>query len=116
MICKNPKLFFGKNSLNVTNVKLLSNFFFNVFGFFMHFWKEWQLALYILSDLPGIKHLNGLNDLNSLNNFSGLNDLFSLISPKKIQSLISVNPGTKVTYSGLIMWVGSSKTHYFLDF
>ena len=27
MICKNPKLFFGKNSLNVTNEKLLSIFF-----------------------------------------------------------------------------------------
>ena len=35
MIPKNPKLFFGENSLNVTNVKLLSNFFFNVFGCFL---------------------------------------------------------------------------------
>ena len=84
MICKNVKSFFGENSMNVTNVKLLSNFFFNVFGFFMHFWWEWQLALYILSDFPGIKHLNGLNDLNSLNNLSGLNDLYSLISSKKL--------------------------------
>ncbi len=31
MIYRNPKLFFGKNSLNVSNVKLLSNFFFNNF-------------------------------------------------------------------------------------
>ena len=42
----------------------------------MPFWWEWQLALYILSDFPGIKNLNGRNDL------SGLNDLYSLISSK----------------------------------
>ena len=84
MICKSSKKLFAKKSLNVTNVKLLSNFFFNVFGFFMPFWWEWQLALYILSDFPGIKNLNGLNDLNSLNNLSGLNDLYSLISSKNL--------------------------------
>ena len=62
-----------------------------------------------------MRNLSGLNDLNSLNNLSGLNDLFSLISPKKITELdFSINPGTKTTYSALIMWVGSSKT--FLDF
>jgi hypothetical protein len=33
MIYKNPKLFFGKNSLNVLNVKLLSISIFNVFSF-----------------------------------------------------------------------------------
>ena len=34
-LCKNAKDKFGKKkSLNVSNVKLLSNFFFNVFGFF----------------------------------------------------------------------------------
>ena len=32
MICKNAKLFFGKNSLNVSNVKLISKFS------FQHFW------------------------------------------------------------------------------
>ena len=83
-ICKCANFFFGKKSLNVQNVKQLSNFFFNVFGFFMPFWWEWQLALYILSDFPGIKNLNGLNDLNSLNNLSGLNDLYSLISSKNL--------------------------------
>ena len=82
MICKSSKKNFAKKSINVTNVKLLSNIFFNVFGFFMHFWWEWQLAIYKLSDFPGIKHLNGLNDLNSLNNLSGLIDLYSLISSK----------------------------------
>ena len=81
MICKSSKKNFAKKSLNVTNVKLLSNFFFNVFGFFMPFWWEWQLALYILSNLPGIKKLNGLNDLNNL---SDLNDLYSLISLKNL--------------------------------
>ena len=39
----------------------------------MPFWWEWQLALYILSDFPGIKNLNDLNSLNNLNNLSGLN-------------------------------------------
>jgi hypothetical protein len=80
MICKSSKKKFGKKSLNVPNVRLLSNFFFNIFGFFMPFWWEWQLALYMLTDFPGIKNLSGLNDLYSLNNLSGLNDLHSLIS------------------------------------
>ena len=74
--------------MNVTNVKLLSNFFFNVFGFFMPFWWQWQLTLLILSDFFSIKNLNGLNDLNSLNNLSCLIDLNSLISPKNLLSLI----------------------------
>ena len=64
--------------------KATFNFFFNICGFFMPFWWEWQLALYILSDFPGIKNLNGLIDLNSLNNLSGLNDLYSLISSKNL--------------------------------
>ena len=83
-ICKNVKSFLGEHSLNVTNVKLFSNFFFNVFGFFMPFSWERQLTLYISSDFPGIKNLNGLNDLNSLNILSGLNDLYSLISSKNL--------------------------------
>ena len=37
MICKISRKKFAKKSLNVTNVKLLSNFFFNVFGFFYAF-------------------------------------------------------------------------------
>jgi hypothetical protein len=38
MIYKNRKLVLGKNSLNVPNVKLLSNLFFQHFlGFLMHF-------------------------------------------------------------------------------
>ena len=43
------------------------------------FKNEKQLALYILSDFPGIRNLADLNDLNSLKNLGGLNDLFSLI-------------------------------------
>ena len=78
--------FFGKNSLNVSNVKLFSNFLFNVFGFFMPFWLQWQLALYILSNFSGTKNLNGLNELNSLNNLSDLKDLYSLISSKNLSS------------------------------
>ena len=37
MICKNTKSFFGKNSLNVSNVKLFSNFFFQRFWLFYAF-------------------------------------------------------------------------------
>ncbi len=51
------------------------------------FWAskdEKRLALYILSDFPGIRNLNSLNDLNNL---SGLNELSSLISSKKLLSL-----------------------------
>ena len=84
MICKNAKSFFGKNSLNVSNVKLFSKIYFQHFWLFYAFWWEWQLAYYILSDFPGIKNLNGLNDLNSLNNLSGLNDLYSLILSKNL--------------------------------
>ena len=58
------KSFLCKNSINVSNVKLFSIFFFNSFGFFIPFWWKCQLAFYILSDFPGIKNLNGLNDLN----------------------------------------------------
>ena len=54
------------------------NYFFSIFGFFIPFWWEWQLALYMLNDFPGI------NYLNSLNNLSGLNDLYSPISSKNL--------------------------------
>jgi hypothetical protein len=70
-----------------------------------------------LSDFPGIKNLGGLNDFNSLNNLSGLNDFYCLISAKKLTELdVSINPDTKMTYPGLLMWNGSSKTHYFIGF
>jgi hypothetical protein len=29
---------------------------------------------------------------------------------------VSIHPGTKMSYSGQLMWVGLSKTHYFIDF
>ena len=79
---------FAKESLNVPNVKVLSNFFSNVFCSFMPFYWKWKLALGILSDFPGIRSLSGLNDLNSLNDLSGLNDLNSLISSKNLLSLM----------------------------
>ena len=88
MVCKNSKKCFAKKSLNVPNVKQLSNFFSNVFSLFMHFCWVWHLALCTLSDFPGIRNLSGLNDLNSLNNLSGLNDLNSLISSKNLLSLM----------------------------
>ena len=63
-----------------------------------------QPALYILSDFPGIRNLSSLNDLYSLNNLGGLKDLFSLISSKKNTELdVSINSGTKMTFSGLLM-------------
>ena len=63
-----------------------------------------------------MRNLSDLNDLNSLNKLSGLNDLFSHFIKQNSELDFSINPGTKVTSSGLIMWVGSSKTHDFLDF
>ena len=29
---------------------------------------------------------------------------------------VFINPGTRVAYSGLLMWDRSSKVHYFIDF
>ena len=45
----------------------------------------------------------------------------SLTSPASIHQKIteidvSINPGTKMSYSGLLMWLGLSKIHYFIDF
>ena len=88
MICKSSKKIFGKKSLIVTNVKLLSKFFFNIFGFFMPYWWQWQLAIYILSVFPTIRNLSSLNDLYSLNDLSGLNGLNSLISSKHLLRMI----------------------------
>ena len=71
---------FKKQNFEHIRCKAILKKKFNNFGFFMPFLWEWQLALYILSDLPGIKNLNGLNDLNSLTNVSGLNDLYTTAS------------------------------------
>ena len=36
---------------------------------------------------------------------------------KKIAEIdIFINPGTKMFYSGLLMWLGLSKNHYSIDF
>ena len=36
---------------------------------------------------------------------------------KQITELVvSINPDTKMSYSGLLMWVGLSKIQYFIDF
>ena len=83
----------------------------------MPFWCKWQLALCIIGDFLGIKNLGGLNDLNSLNNLSDLNGLNSLISSKKLTEIDgSINTDPKMTYPGLLMWDGSLKIHYFVDF
>jgi hypothetical protein len=59
-----------------------------------------------------MRNLSGLNDLNSLNNLS--------LQPHFIKKItefdVSINPGTKLTYSVFLMWDRSSKSHYFIDF
>jgi hypothetical protein len=35
---------------------------------------------------------------------------------KNTELYVSINPDTKMTYLGLLMWDGSSKIHYFIDF
>ena len=54
-----------------------------------------------------------LNDLNSLDNLSGFNDLNSLIASKNVLDLIFPLIWHK---NGLLMWDGSSKIQYFIDF
>ena len=100
MVCKNWKTFFAKKSLNVPNVKLLSKFYFNIFGFFMPFWWEWQLALYILSDFPAINNQSGLNDLNGLNNLNGFNDLCRFISSKNLYFKVNM-----YIFDGLLLFI-----------
>ena len=54
MICKNAKSFLGKNSLNVSNAKLFSNFFFNVFGFFIksYILSRAKLLITVWDEIP----------------------------------------------------------------
>ena len=75
--------------------------------------KDKCLEFCILSVFSGVRNLSSPDDLNSLSGLSGLNDLDSLISSK---NLLSLNPGTKMTYHGFSMWSGSSKIHYFIVF
>jgi hypothetical protein len=35
---------------------------------------------------------------------------------KNTELEVSINPDTKMTYPGLLMWEGSSKIHFFIDF
>ena len=77
------KNFFWKKEFECTKCKATFNFFFNIFGFFMPFWWEWELVLYILSDFPGTKNLCSLIDLSSLGNLIGLTSLTRPISSKK---------------------------------
>ena len=114
MIYENEKYFFGKNSLNVPNVKLFSISVFSVFSFIMHFLWEWHLALYIFSDFPGIRNLSGLNDLNSLNDLNDLSGLNSLISSKYLLSMML--PLTWQQNDLSWSFNESTKIHYFMDF
>ena len=90
-VCKNSISFFGKNSLNVPNVKLFSKTN-HRFGFFMPFW--WYLTPCTLH-IKGIKNLNGLNDLNSLNNLIGLNDLSRFLKLKILRIIILYSESRK---------------------
>ena len=56
----------------------------------------------MLSDFPGIRNLSGLNNLNRLNNLGGLHDLNSLISSKKLPSLIF--PSTLAPKLLILVW------------
>ena len=73
MIGKIPNHFFGKNSLNVSNVKLFSKKKSTFLAFLCLFGENDSLH-FAYCDFPGIKNLIGLNDLNTLNKLSGLND------------------------------------------
>ena len=77
MTYKNAKSFFGKNSLNVSNVKAIFKKKITMFLAFLCLFAENDILHYTLSNFPGIKNLNGLNDLSSLNNLSGLYNLIS---------------------------------------
>ena len=81
-LCKSLNKSFAKKCLNVPSIKLFSTSFFNFFSFFIHYFWEWHVALYILSDFLGIRNLSCLNSLSSLN------DLYSLISSKNLLSLM----------------------------
>ena len=104
----------AKKSLNVPNVKIVSKKNFNVFGSYMPFYWEWQLAPCILSDFPGIRSLSGLNDLNSLNNLSGLNDLGSLISSKNLLNLMfpSTLAQNDLSWSFNVGWIIKNTLFY----
>ena len=94
MICKSSKKIFGKKEFECTKCKATFNFFFNVFSFLMHFCWEWHLALYILSDFPGIRNLSSLNDLNSFN------DLYSLIWSKNLYFKVKM-----YIFDGLLLFI-----------
>ena len=82
------QIFFCKKEFECTKCKATFKFFFNIFGFFMPYWWQWQLAIYMLSVFPTIRNLSSLNDLYSLNDLSGLNGLNSLISSKHLLRMI----------------------------
>ena len=57
----------------------------------------------------------------SMTSTASTTSVASLTSPASIYLKIneidvSINPGTKMTYSSLLMWLGMSKIHYFIDF
>ena len=87
-ICKQAKKISANKSLNVPDVKLFSNFFFQRFWLFYDFLLRMTACSLHIKWFSGIRNLSGLNDLNSLNDLSGLNDLNSLISSKNLLSLI----------------------------
>ena len=94
-----------------TKCKAVFNSFFNIFSFFMHFFWEWHLALYILSDFPSIRNLSRLKNLKNLS--ASIQPHFT---KTHTEIGVFIKPDTKTTNCGLLMWDGSSKIHYLLIF
>ena len=104
-----------KKSLNVPNVKIFSKIIFNAFGSYMPFYREWQLALFILSDFPGIRNLSEWPQQPQWPQWPKwpLQPYFT----KKLTDLdVSISPASKITYPSLLMRDGSSKSTFLFIF
>ena len=111
------KKIYAKESLNVHNVKILSNFFPNVFGLFMPFFLRVKACTWHIEWFPWHQEPKRPQWPQQPQQPRWPQWPLQPHFIKKITELdFSINPGTKTTYSALIMWVGSSKTQYFLDF
>ena len=68
------------------------------------------------SDFSGLRYLCSFIDLGSLRNLNGLNNLQNPFFLNKIPDLDDFIPrGTKMTNTGLFLWIGSLKIQNFTD-
>ena len=117
MICKNSKSFFCKNSLNVQNVKPLSNFFFQHFWLFYAFLVRMTACTLHIKWFPWHQEPKWPQWPQQPQQPQWPQWPLQPHFIKKLTELdVSINPDTKMTYPGLLMWDGSSKIHYFIDF